>query len=427
MLGAILVSPDLFEQASEQLTTSDFHLTPNRLVFHAMSKLKPAEIDAITIRGVLEKAGKLDEVGGVSYLSSLMDGAFRMSNIDSYIRVIRERALRRRIIHVGNDLVHRGLATEDAESDLLDHAEKVLQGLAERNQPESFQKFGDVLPDTYAHLERISKQGELLSGIPTGFLQLDQMLSGLQPGELILLAARPGCGKTSLAMNVAQYAAKCDCSVAIFSLEMSARALVLRMLCGEARVDSHRVRTGRISRDNWSDLTAAMSVLSEVPIYIDDSSSLTVAEMSARARRAKAEWGIDLLIVDYLQLMRGQERSREQQIAGISRSLKGLAKELDIPVLALSQLNRAPEQRKGDHKPKLSDLRESGSLEQDADVVLFIYRPDQYKDDDQEEESNVATIKIGKQRNGPTGEVKLVFIEEWTKFENMAHESEVRI
>lgn len=434
MLGAILLDNLLFDQAAEQLTVQDFHLPANQHVFAKMATLSALSrpIDALTIREELLKDGLLEEVGGASYLASLMDGVPRMSNISQYTRIVKEKAMLRRLIHSANDILVRSFANEEEASDLLEAAERAIFELGQQKIQSGFIQLEQLLPETYEHLQNLSQQQELITGIATGFSKLDQMLSGLQNSDLIVLAARPGCGKTSLALNIGQHAAIAGKkTVGIFSLEMSAQQLVTRLLCAEARVDSHRVRSGRLSKRDWSELTKAMSRLSQAHMFIDDTPGVSIMEMRSKARRLKAEHDLDLLIVDYMQLMSGKGadshrfESREKEIAHISRSLKAMAKELKIPVFALSQLSRAPEQRRGNHRPQLSDLRESGSIEQDADVVLFIYREDMYKKrEDLDDESGVATVIIGKQRNGPTGEVKLAFIEEWTKFENLAYEME---
>ncbi len=434
VLGAILLNNTLFDQAAEKLIASDFHLTAHQHIFSKMAQLSALTrpIDAVTLREELVRDNLLEEIGGASYLASLMDGAFRMSNIEQYTRIVKEKAILRQLIHSANDILVRSFSNEEEASDLLEAAEKAIFELGQEKIQVGFAQLEQLLPDTYKHLEQLNRQQELITGIATGFTQLDQLMSGMQPADLIILAARPGCGKTSLALNISQHAAIGQKkTVGIFSLEMSSQQVVTRLLCSEARVDSHRVRTGRLAKRDWAELTKAMSRLSHARVFIDDSASLSIMEMRSKARRLKSEHDLDLLIVDYLQLMSGKGNdgqrfeSREKEIAAISRSLKAMAKEIKVPVLALSQLSRAPEQRRGNHRPQLSDLRESGSIEQDADVVLFIFREDMYKKaEDRDEDSGVATIIIGKQRNGPTGEVKLAFIEEWTKFENLAHEME---
>lgn len=434
VLGAILIDNKLFDQASSHVGMEDFYLPGHRQIFAKMAMLSAGSrpMDLVTLTELLEREGMLEEAGGAAYLSSLLDGVPRSSNIEHYARIVKEKSLLRKLIHSTNSILMRSLSAEESPGELLEDAEKVIFEISQERVHKGFVELQHLLPDTYKYIETLYQRKELITGVATGFIDLDQMTSGLQSTDLVIVAARPGCGKTSLALNVAQHAAIAQRkTVGVFSLEMGAQQLVTRLLCAEARVDSHKVRSGRLSKQDWKELARALNHLSQARIFIDDTPGITVLELRSKARRLKAEHGLDLLVVDYLQLMSGKggagERfeSREKEIANISRSLKGLAKELNLPVLALSQLNRAPEQRRGNHRPQLSDLRESGSLEQDADVVLFIYREDMYKKpEDLDEESGVAEIIIGKQRNGPTGSVRLAFIEQWTKFENLAYESE---
>jgi replicative DNA helicase len=309
----------------------------------------------------------------------------------------------------------------------LEQAEKSIFEISQERINTGFTGLRELLEKTWKHVETLEERKELITGVPTGYHQLDELTSGLQPSDLVILACRPGMGKTSLALNIGQYASiKEGKTVGVFSLEMASDQLVMRLLCGEARVDSHRVRSGYLSSDDWQDLAKAMSRLSEAKIFIDDTPAMSIIEMRSKSRRLKSEHGLDLLIIDYMQLMSGTTgrpqrfENRQQEISAISRALKALAKELSVPVLALSQLSRAPEQRRGDHRPQLSDLRESGSIEQDADVVLFVFREDLYRKDEEEEDTGIAEVIIGKQRNGPTGVVKLAFIDQWTRFENPA-------
>ena len=364
------------------------------------------------------------------YVSGLMDGVPRVANIEHYVRIIKEKSTVRRLIHSANEILVRGFSNEEDVHELLNRAERSIFEISQANIRTGFRKIQDLMSEVYENIERLSKQKELVTGVATGFLELDTMTSGLQPSDLIIVAARPGLGKTSFALNVGQHAAMMQKTVGIFSLEMAAHQLVNRLICAEARVDSHRVRTGKLHREDWQALGKAITRLDKAKIFIDDTPGISVTEMRSKARRLKAEHGLDLLIVDYLQLMaagpisRQRYENRQQEISAISRSLKGLAKELNIPLIAISQLSRAPEQRRGEggHKPQLSDLRESGSIEQDADVVMFIYREDLYSKEEDPENKGIAEIIIGKQRNGPVGIVRLVFIEQWTKFENLAPE-----
>ena len=433
VLGAILIDNSTFDQAAEALTPDDFYFEGHRKIFIGMLELsrtfKP--IDTLTVANELQNTNELEGLGGLPYVSGLMDGVPRVANIEHYVRIIKEKSTVRRLIHSANEILVRGFSNEEDVHELLNRAERSIFEISQDNVKTGFRKIQDLMSEVYEKIEVLSKQKELVTGIATGFIELDTMTSGLQPSDLIIVAARPGLGKTSFALNVGQHAAMMQKTVGIFSLEMAAHQLVHRLICAEARVDSHRVRTGKLHKEDWQALGKAITRLDKAKIFIDDTPGISVTEMRSKARRLKAEHGLDLLIVDYLQLMspgpisRQRYENRQQEISAISRSLKGLAKELKIPVIAISQLSRAPEQRRGDHKPQLSDLRESGSIEQDADVVLFIYREDLYSKEEDPEEKGIAQIIIGKQRNGPVGIVRLVFIEQWTKFENLAPDRQV--
>jgi len=434
VLGAILLENTLFDQTSEMLTREDFYLENHRNIFSTMERLSSdtRAIDLLTLREELQKQNELEAVGGVAYVASLLDGVPRVSSVMHYARIVKEKSLLRKLIHSANEILVRGFSNEEDPLELLERAEKSIFNISQENLQGGFVQLQDLLTESYANIESLYERKELISGIPTGFHQLDQLTSGLRPSEMIVVAARPGLGKTSLVVNIAQTAAsEHQKVVGIFSLEMAAQQLVTRMLCSEARVDSHKMRSGYLSKDDWKRLAKTMSKLARAQIFIDDSAGISVVEMRSKARRLKAEHGLDLLIVDYLQLMSGTSSSsrvrfenRQQEISTISRSLKGLAKELNIPLIAVSQLSRAPEQRKGDHRPQLSDLRESGSIEQDADLVLFLYREDLYKKEEDPDEEGIVQLIIGKQRNGPTGVIKLAFIDQWTKFENLARDLE---
>ncbi len=438
MLGAILLESSLFDQAAEVISRDDFYHQGHRKIFTVMGGLagESRPIDSITLCEELNRAQELDSVGGAAYIAELMHGTPHLSSVEQYARIVKEKAVVRRLIRTANDLLLRGYDNEETASDLLETAEKAIFDIGQERVKSGFLPLDELLGATYQHIQSLYERKELITGISTGFIDLDNMTSGLQNSDMIVLAARPGLGKTSLALNVAQHAAIQEQKiVGLFSLEMSSQQLVTRLLCAEARVDSHKVRSGYLSRDDWSSLARAMSRLAQARIYIDDTPGLSMVEMRAKSRRLKARHGLDLLVVDYMQLMSGgpslgggraRQENRQQEISAISRSIKMLAKELDIPVMALSQLSRAPEQRRGDHRPQLSDLRESGSIEQDADMVMFIYRADLYrkKDDEFGEDDGVAEIIIGKQRNGPTGTLKLAFIDQWTKFENLAQDIE---
>ena len=432
VLGAILLDNALFDQTSQVLTTADFYLENHRNIFSTMEHLSSDSraIDSLTLREELKKRNELEAMGGVAYIASLLDGVPRVSSVMHYARIVKEKALLRKLIHSANEILVRSFSNEEDPLDLLERAEKSIFDISQDKIQGGFVQLQDLLTESYENIESLYQRKELITGIPTGFRQLDHLTSGLRASELIIVAARPGLGKTSFVLNVAQNAAmEKEKVVGIFSLEMAAQQLVTRMLCSEARVDSHKVRSGYLSKEDWKRLAKTMSKLARAPIFIDDTAGISIIEMRSKARRLKAEHGLDLLIVDYLQLMSGTSASsrtrfenRQQEISAISRALKGLAKELDIPLIACSQLSRAPEQRRGDHRPQLSDLRESGSIEQDADLVLFLYREDLYKKDEDFEDEGIVQLIIGKQRNGPTGVVKLAFIDQWTKFENLASE-----
>jgi replicative DNA helicase len=433
VLGAILLDNQLFDQAAEILALDDFYADANRTIYNRMGILSAdtRAIDSVTLREELMKENQMESVGGAAYIASLLDGVPRISNLEHYARIVKEKSLLRKLIHSTNEILISSFSADEDPMVLLERAERAIFQISEERIKSGFVQLPDLLSKTYKHIETLYQKKELITGLATGFVKLDQMTSGLQDSDLIILAARPGMGKTSLALNVAQYAAtRQKKTIGLFSLEMASEQLVMRLLCSEARVDSHKARAGFLSKDDWKDLAKALGKLAEARIFIDDTPGITVVEMRSKARRLKAEHGLDLLIVDYLQLMSGSSggrrayENRQQEISSISRSLKGLAKELGIPVLALSQLSRAPEQRRGDHKPQLSDLRESGSIEQDADVVLFVYREDLYKKDEDQADTGVAEIIVGKQRNGPTGIIDLAFISQWTKFENLAYEVE---
>jgi replicative DNA helicase len=358
-------------------------------------------------------------VGGAAYLASLVEGLPRITNVDEWGRIIREKAVLRRLIHASTRIAQECYEAERDPSEILDSAEKSIFEIAERRLNQGFVGIRDIVKESFRTIDQLSQSKDLVTGLPTGFVDLDDKTSGLQKGELIIVAARPAMGKTSLCLNIAQNAShRTGETVGIFSLEMSKEQLVLRLLCSDARVDAHRLRTGNLQEKDWARLAKAYAELSASNLFIDDSAMLTPLEIRAKCRRLKAEHGLSLIIVDYLQLVSGGGRveNRQQEIASISRSFKGLAKELEVPVMALSQLSRAPEAR-SDRRPQLSDLRESGAIEQDADIVMFIYREEEHKPTD--ENRGIAEVIIGKQRNGPTGSIKLAFLKEYTRFENL--------
>jgi replicative DNA helicase len=425
VLGAILLHSDAFNLAAEVIDSRDFFRDAHRRIFDKMVRLveRGDAIDLVTLKDELARSGDIDEVGGPAYLAALVDGVPRSTNVEHYARIIKEKATLRSLIFSANKILATAYDAEDDAQVILDQAEHAIFAIADRSIRDGFVSLRELAQSSLDTIEQLHARKELITGVPTGFADLDEMTSGLQPSDLIIVAARPSMGKTSLALNVAQHVGtKTDMAVGVFSLEMSKEQLFLRMLTAEARIDAHRLRGGFLGERDWGRLSQSLGTLSEAKIFIDDTPSIGVLEMRAKCRRLAAEHGLNLVVVDYIQLMQGRGRfeNRTLELASISRSLKGLAKELNVPIVVLSQLSRAPEAR-SDHRPQLSDLRESGALEQDADVVLFIYREDVYADKNAPADAQgVAEVIIGKQRNGPTGVVKLAFIREFTRFENLA-------
>ena len=423
ILGAILLDNAVCNQAIELLRRDDFFLESHRRIFDKMVALteRLMPIDLITLSDELRRAGEFEQIGGATYIASLIDGVPRTDTIEPYAKLVKSKSMLRKLITASNQIIALAFEEEDEADMIIDKAEQMIFQIAEDRARQGFQYVGDVAHRRLEQIEQMAGRPEMITGVPTGFTDFDRMTSGLQRQELIVIAARPSMGKTALALNMAQYASKNANVVGIFSLEMSAEQLVSRLLCSEARVDAHRLRTGYLNREEWARLADALRRLCETKVFIDDTPGVGVLEMRAKSRRLKAEHGLDLLVIDYLQLMAGRGRieSRQQEVSQISRDLKTLAKELDVPVVALSQLSRAPEQR-SEHKPQLSDLRESGAIEQDSDVVCFIYREELYNPTD--ENQGTAELIIGKQRNGPTGMVQLAFLKEFTRFENMWRE-----
>ena len=428
VLGAVLLDPLCLDTAIEILAAGDFYRESHRLIFNAYLALVRSRepIDPVTVRAELEREGVLERVGGAAYLASLIDGLPRTANVAAYATIVHDHSLLRQVLRVAEELREKAAAGGEAARDVLDLAEKELFTLSQKGHKGGFEAIAPIAERSLAKIEELSRRRELVTGIATDYLLLDQMLSGLQPSDLVILAARPSMGKTALALNIAQNTGlRHGSAVGIFSLEMSSEQLFKRLLCGEARIDAHNLRTGRLSDEEWERLTHAYERLITMRMYIDDTPGVSPMEVRSKARRLKSQGNLDLLIVDYLQLMRADSKleGRQQEISEISRSLKGIAKELDVPVLALSQLSRAPEQRSGDHRPQLSDLRESGAIEQDADVVMFIYRPEVYEKDPEKvlelDLEGKAEIIIAKQRNGPVGSIPLTFIKHFTRFENI--------
>ena len=421
VLGAILVDNQAFNSAAEILSREDFYRDAHRRIFDAMAALaeRSQPIDLVTLKDELLRESALEAAGGAAYLAGLVDGVPRMTSVEHWSRIIKEKAVVRNLIHAGNRIVHSCYEGEDEAATLLDQAEKQIFDIAERRIRAGFVSMREIVKESFRTIDQLSQSKDVVTGLATGFVDIDEMTSGLQKGDLVIVAARPAMGKTSFCLNVAQHVAlRVGETVGLFSLEMSKEQLALRLLCADARIDAHRLRTGKLNEKDWARLAKAYSDLSQSRIFIDDSAVISPLEMRAKCRRLKAEFGLGLVIVDYLQLVTaaGRVENRQQEMSAISRSMKGLAKELTCPVIALSQLSRAPEART-DRRPQLSDLRESGALEQDADVVMFIYREEEYKPTD--ENRGIAEIIIGKQRNGPTGSRKLAFIKEFTRFENL--------
>ncbi len=421
-LGAMLLEREAIGKVVEILTEETFYSEAHRRIFRAIVDLydRNEPVDYITLTDLLSRWGDLEAAGGAPYLTSLTDSVPTAAHVEHYARIVKEKYLLRRLIRTSTELITRSYSGEEEADGLLDEAERSMFELSQNRQRGGVLKIKDVIHDAMELVEKFSKHETHITGVPTGFPDLDEMTSGLQAGELVIMAARPSMGKTALALNLASYAAlEAKLPVAVFSLEMSAEALVTRMLCSEARVNVHAVRTGRLAEGDLGHLSMAAGRLFDAAIYIDDSPSATVLELRSKARRLKAEQNIGLVIVDYIQMISSNTRSdnRQQEIAVISRSLKALAKELRVPVLAISQLSRAPEAR-GDRRPQLSDLRESGAIEQDADVVMFIYREAYYEKDKRDDRT--AEVIVAKQRNGPTGTVKLVFNQQYTRFDSIS-------
>jgi replicative DNA helicase len=419
VLGAILLENGALNRAQEILKDSDFYRDPHKRLFKAMEVLseRSTAIDPITIKEELLRTGELEAVGGPAYIASLLDGVPHAAHVEHYARIVKEKAILRGLIEAGGKIVQTAYEAEEDVADILDRSERLVFEIAQDQLRAGFVPMRAIAEEGLKTLERLQETRELVTGLSTGYGSLDEMTSGLQPTDLIIVAARPGMGKTSFALNVAQNASRTGKKIGVFSLEMSREQLFLRLLTGQARLDAHAMRTGRLKRDDWSRAMSTVAELSEVPIFIDDTAGISVMEMRAKSRRLKSEHGLDLLIIDYLQLMRSRGRfeNRNQEITDISRSLKELAKELRVPLIAISQLSRAPEQRGEKGRPQLSDLRESGAIEQDADMVMFIYREEVYKPT--EENKGLAEVIIAKQRNGPIGKLDFAFLREYTRFE----------
>ena len=421
VIGSMLTDQEAVYAAIERLKPEDFYREDNKQIYTAILNIynKAEPIDIITLKAELSSMGKLDAVGGLEYIVELPEKVPTTANVDRYIKIVEEKSLLRNLIRAANEILSSGYAQEDDVENIVDHAEKKIFDVMQKKSQKGYTTIKDVLVESFTKLEELYNQKEHITGVPTGFAELDKKTAGLHGSELILIAARPAMGKSAFALNIGSYAAtRANVPVAIFSLEMSKEQVGNRILCSEALVDSNNVRTGELNDEELGKLAETSGELSQAPIYIDDTPGISVMEIRAKCRKLKLEKNIGLVIIDYLQLIQGSGKtsSREQEIAEISRSLKILAKEIEVPVIALSQLSRAVEARP-DHRPMLSDLRESGSIEQDADIVMFLYRDDYYNEDS--EKKNIAEVIIAKQRAGSTGTVDLAWLGKYTKFANL--------
>jgi replicative DNA helicase len=426
VLGGMLIDAEAIVRVVELLDDSMFYREAHRRLFRAMVRLweRNEVVDFVTLSDELRNVGDFETVGGSAALSTLLDAVPTAANIEYHARIVREKGILRRLIEAATSIIQETYENQGDVDDLLDHAEQKIFQIAESNDRKGFVWIKEILWPTFERIEQLQANSSSVTGVPTGFPDLDELTAGFQPGDLVIVAARPSMGKTAFTLNVAQHAAiSAQHAVALFSLEMSKESLVQRILCAEGRVDASRLRTGRLRDEEYAQLATAAGYLNTAPIYIDDTPAISVLEMRAKARRLKADRpDLALIIVDYLQLMRGAARTenRQQEVSEISRGLKALAKELNLPVVALSQLSRAVESRP-DKKPMMSDLRESGAIEQDADVIMFLYRPEYYYgpvDKDGNSLEGRAELIIGKQRNGATGTVQLMFFKEYTRFES---------
>ncbi|CAM3233280.1 replicative DNA helicase [Vagococcus fessus] len=431
VLGSILLDSDTIVEAMEYLKPADFYRRSNQLIFETMIKLTDSgdAIDTITIKDKLENLNLLEDIGGVTYLSDLAMSVPTAANVVHYAKIVEQKSLLRNLIQTATDIVSQGYEQSDEVGNILDEAEKRILEVSENRKRNEFLSISEVLNDSFAEIDRLSQQEEEITGLPTGYQALDKMTAGLQPEELIILAARPAVGKTAFALNIAQnVGTKTDQAVAIFSLEMGATSLVNRMLCAEGTIEAHNLRTGQLTESEWQSLVMAMGSLSKADIYIDDTPGIKITEIRAKCRKLAQEKGnLGLILIDYLQLIEGTgKENRQQEVSDISRQLKKLAKELKVPVIALSQLSRGVEQRQ-DKRPVLSDIRESGSIEQDADIVAFLYRDDYYRDEEgddenseEKEDNNIVEVIIEKNRSGARGTVELLFIKEYNKFSSLS-------
>ena len=424
VLGAILVHNDAFNTAAQVIDGRDFYRDAHRRIFDRMVTLSERgdAIDFITLKEELSRGGELDAVGGPAYVASLVDGVPRATNVEYYAKIVKEKATLRNLIYAANKIVANAYEAEQESDLILDEAESLIFAVADDRLKAGFVPMRTLVNESFPKIEQLFEHKRLVTGVPTGFVDLDEMTRGFQGGDLVIIAARPSMGKTSLVLNIAQHVAvQPNMTVGFFSLEMSKESLFIRLLTSEAQIDSHRLMSGHIAERDYGRISQSLNRLSGMGLFIDDTANIGVLEMRAKSRRLQSEHGLSLIVVDYIQLMsaRGRYENRTLELASISRSMKGLAKELNVPIVVLSQLSRAPESR-SDHRPQLSDLRESGALEQDADVVILIYRDDAYNRDPNNPEAGTAELILAKQRNGPTGIVRLAFLREQTRFANLA-------
>ena len=422
LLGGVMLENEALTQVTDYVKEEDFYRPGNREIFKSILALgkNHEPIDLVTVADHLKQRQKLDAVGGSGYLSSLVDNVHTAANLTAYARIVKNKSLLRSLINTSTDIIEKSYGEIEDVDTLVDQAEKAILEVARNRGQSEVSPVDEVVKESFAAIDAAYRSNSTLTGIPTGFDKIDKLTNGLQRSDLIIIAGRPSMGKTSFALNIAQNSAAhpdSNSRVIFFSLEMSKVQLATRMLCSQSEIDANSLRGGMLKDEDWPRLSAAASEVSELPIYIDDTSAITVMEMRAKARRLKNDQGLDLVVVDYLQLMRGDGESREREISEISRSLKAMAKELDVPVIALSQLNRSVESRP-DKRPQLSDLRESGAIEQDADVIMFVYRDEVYNKDTPEN-AGMAEILIRKQRNGPTGVAELRFFGKFTTFRNL--------
>jgi replicative DNA helicase len=425
VLGAILLDNHMLDVALDKLKPEDFFQDNHRRIFAQMIQLSEERqaIDLITLANRLQRTNELESVGGAAYISQLVDGVPRITNVDHYARIVKEKSVLRSVIHASHNIQQQAMEGDEDADAILDHAESSLFEIAENRVRAGLIGMGEVVHDSFERISQLFDSGQRITGVSTGYTQLDDLTSGLQPSDMIVLAARPSVGKTAFALNLASNVGiRNTLPVAIFSLEMSKASLLMRLVSDQARVDSHKFRTGQLPREDRAKITDTLNFLATVPLWIDDSGATTVIEMGAKCRRMKRDKGLSLVIIDYLQLVsaRGRFNSRNEEVASMTRGLKAMAKDLEVPVVVLSQLTRAPE--KEDRGPVLSDLRDSGAIEQDADVVMFLHRPKMFKEGATQEERGETQLNIAKQRNGPTDMLRYVFLQRFTRFEEAQRE-----